>query len=82
MAASVVVNSLGLLLDIFGAAGLFCFGLPSWIPHNKDDLVIDGGNLSEAQDKKPDRNTKWARASLGLLVLGFALQLLSNLLRP
>jgi hypothetical protein len=83
MEMPVIVNAAGLVFDIVGAIGLFVFGLPRWIPHNVEELVIDGGDIDAERDlkPKPDPNTKWARGSLALLVLGFALQLLSNFLR-
>ena len=72
------INSTGLVFDIAGALLLWKYGLPEAI--NKDgsiNLILEQKNSKEvAKGKRYDNMSKIA---LGLLILGFALQLLSNL---
>lgn len=78
MDAAKIVNSVGLLFDIAGAILLFLYGLPKWIPKDGEELILNGGDLSEPQDGPVDTYTWRSRLGLGLLIVGFVLQLLSN----
>ena len=69
-----VVNSAGLVLDIGGVVILFCYGLPAEI--RKEHLLSVGEN--EKQVRKWNHYKRISRLGLGLLVLGFSLQLVSN----
>ena len=80
--SAAIINSVGLFLDIFGVILLFIFGLPS-------RFVSDGpptNTISFGWD--PDSVKQWEKQwnryklvswfALVLLVLGFALQIVSN----
>ncbi len=80
--SAAIINSVGLFLDIFGVILLFIFGLPS-------RFLSDGpptNTLSFGWD--PDSVKQWEKQwnryklvswfALVLLVLGFALQIVSN----
>ena len=60
-----ILNSIGLILDIAGAIMLLFFGAPT-------KGVTYGRTFKDA---------KLEKLGVGLLILGFALQLLSNFLR-
>ena len=72
------INSIGLSLDILGVILLFIFGLPS-------RFVSDGpptNTISFGWDpdsvKQWNRYKFWSGLALGLLILGFVLQMVSN----
>jgi hypothetical protein len=77
VAFSKVLNSIGLFLDIWGAFLLFKFGLPEEIRRSgANALVLEQVDVAEAaKAKRYDRRGKFG---LGLLLVGFVLQLLSN----
>jgi len=72
-----LVNSFGLICDVMGALLVWKYGLPEAISRTGAIHIIaeqsDDDEISKA--KKFDR---WARLGIGLLVLGFILQLASN----
>jgi hypothetical protein len=70
------VNAVGLVMDIVGALLLWQFGLP-------EALARDGGEFlweepTPEGKKKAKRNVRWSRFAIGLIVLGFLLQLASD----
>ena len=74
------VNSAGLALDIVGAYLLFRFGLPAEISRSGAIHVIawERDAASIARARAYDR---WGHTGLGLLMAGFAFQLLSNFIK-
>lgn len=75
------LNSGGLFMDIVGGFLIFIFGLPENI--NRDGAIgIVTGETDEDEKKKGRRYDFCARAGLCLLILGFALQLVSNYVSP
>ena len=74
-----VVNSAGLALDILGVILLFFFGLPSRVSEGPPYLSLGEDPDSTKQRKK--QRKQYERVSwfaLVLLILGFALQMVSN----
>ena len=74
-----VVNSAGLALDILGVILLFFFGLPSRVSEGPPYLSFGEDPDSTKQRKK--QRKRYQRVSwfaLVLLILGFALQMVSN----
>lgn len=71
------VNDLGLVFDIIGATLLFFFGLPADIDR-EGRTIMTSGERDEEEIKKGKRYDCWGRIGLGLLVIGFTLQLASN----
>lgn len=76
------INSLGLVLDIFGVILLFWFGLPSRFvtdgpPTNALSFGWDPDSV-EQWEKKWNRYNCMSWFALVLLVLGFVLQIVSN----
>lgn len=67
------------MFDIFGALLLWRYGLPADVRRDgKYFLVInDGDEVEKAKAKKYDRYSRYA---IILLLTGFTLQLLSNLI--
>jgi hypothetical protein len=85
MPVPTLINSIGLVCDIAGVMMLFYFGPPvlnitrdgyKILPFNPNDEDETRKNKSIA-----DRHDRLSRASLGLLLVGFALQLVSNFLK-
>ena len=73
------INSLGLLLDIFGVILLFSFGLPSRVSEWPPYLSLGSDPDSTKQREKQRKRYKfWSGLALGLLILGFVLQMVSN----
>jgi hypothetical protein len=71
------INSAGLLLDIIGAWLLWRYGLPE--PISKTGAVhLIAEQTDQAEIDKATRYERWARIGMTFLILGFALQLISN----
>ena len=73
------VNSVGLSLDIFGACLIFKYGLPEKIDREGHNQVIVGGT-NEKEIQKAKKYDFWATVGIVCLIIGFALQLVSNFL--
>ena len=74
---SKLVNSLGLLCDIIGAILILKFGLPVTVSRTGAQcLLLEGEDTNEILIAK--RYDRMAKLGLGLLIIGFAFQLLSN----
>lgn len=75
----VLVNSLGLILDIIGAYLLFRFGLPPSIDRTGANHLVGGGTDNEEVEKGKLYDS---RSAIGfeLLIFGFVLQLVSDIL--
>ena len=78
---SSLLNTVGLILDIAGVVLLFFFGLPSDVSGPSGGTLIlwpmgTDGDAHEARKYK--RYHRTARLGLGLLIVGFALQAVSN----
>ena len=71
------VNSAGLLLDILGVVLLYKYGLPEEISRKGTGPTWTYGS-DEKQKKKAKHYDMMSLLALGLLVFGFALQILSN----
>lgn len=74
-----VVNIVGLCLDILGVIIIFIYGLPS-------DVSKDGystftiENPDPIEVKKFNRYKLMSRIGLGLILLGFVVQVISNII--
>ncbi|MBU3259301.1 hypothetical protein KPG71_04660 [Roseovarius sp. PS-C2] len=80
---SETVNTIGLVLDIAGVILLFFFGLPPEVRRGgKSFIILEGSDTPDS--KKEASKAKWfdrtSWLALGLLVLGFGLQIWSNYL--
>ena len=76
-----VINSVGLALDIGGVILLFLFALPSRVSEEPPSELISFGSDPDST-KQWEKQRKWYKfwswLALGLLILGFALQIVSN----
>lgn len=77
MMTSACINDFGLFLDIIGALLVFKFGLPASIDREGYTHIITE-QVNEAEINKARLYDRWGRFGLFLLVVGFALQLISN----
>ncbi len=73
------VNSLGLGLDIVGVVLLFVFGLPDADARKTGETTLRTG-ADERSAIKWRRYKNLSYVALGFLVVGFGLQIISNLL--
>ena len=71
-----LINSIGLLLDVFGVILLFCYGLPPDVDRRRRQFLTWGKD--EEQARKGKRFDRTSRLTLGLLIFGFTLQIISN----
>ena len=77
--SAVIINSVGLFLDIVGVILLFFFGMPSRVSEGPPVL-----SFGEDPDSTKQREKQWkqyqlvSRFAMVLLILGFALQIVSN----
>lgn len=75
-----LVNSLGLGFDIVAVILLWRFGLPA--PIDRTGAVgIAAMRVDTAQIKEGKRYDFWARIGLGLIILGFIVQVVGNWIR-
>ena len=73
------ISSVGLLIDIAGAVLIFLYGLPADVRRTGAVfLCLEQDDVSER--KKAVKYDHLARFGLGLLILGFLIQLVSNFL--
>ena len=72
---SASINSVGLFLDILGVILLFFFGLPSRVSEGPPYLSF-GEDPDSTKQRKRYQRVSWF--ALVLLILGFALQMVSN----
>lgn len=72
-----IVNTVGLALDIVGVVLLFRFGLPPDVRRSGASfLVLEDTDGDEA--RKAHRYDKISWSALGIIVLGFILQIVST----
>ena len=74
---SSIVNSTGLVFDIIGALLIWKFGLPKRI--NRDGhiyLILE--TVDDEEIKLAKKFDFWSGVGIGLLVIGFTLQIISN----
>lgn len=74
---SACINDIGLFLDIIGAVLLFKFGLPASVDREGHIHIITE-QFDEEEIKKGKFYERWGKIGLGLLILGFIFQLVSN----
>ena len=73
-----IISSVGLILDIVGALLIWKYGLPESINRKgMGFLVLE--SVDDEQILKAKRYDRLSKIGLSLLILGFSLQLLSNL---
>ena len=72
-----IVNDLGLIIDIAGALLLFKYGLPADIDRNGHTYRITS-EIDHDEVRKGQLYDRRGKAGLVMLVIGFALQLISN----
>jgi len=74
---STQINSIGLVLDILGALLLIKYGIPPKVDREGHIHLIteqvDGAEIQKARSYD-----RWSTFAILLIILGFALQLLSN----
>jgi hypothetical protein len=73
------INTIGLILDIAGVVLVWRFGLPPRVNRGGASyFMLEETDQDEL--KREARYDRLSRAGLGLVVVGFAIQLLSNFL--
>ena len=77
ISASTLINSFGLLLDIVGVVIIWKYGLPEPLSRTGANHII-AEQSDDAEAAKAARYDRLSMVGLGLLVVGFLLQLLSN----
>jgi hypothetical protein len=73
------INSVGLSVSILGTVLVFFFGIPPKIDRQGHSYLLLEQD-DESEKAKARRYDSWSRTGLVLLILGFALQLVSNFL--
>ena len=80
MSLSNGANSFGLLLDIVGVVLIWRFGLPEPILRSGAKYLITG-MTDEKEKEKAGRFHTLSKVGLGLIIIGFVLQLIGNFLK-
>ena len=80
MAASTIINSLGLLLDIAGVIMVWRYGLPDTLSREGAQYIVTG-QTDQAEKAKAARFDVLSKVGLALIMGGFTLQLISNFLK-
>lgn len=82
MSCSVTISSLGLLLDIIGAVMLYIYGSPIRQETKEGNriLAVNYGTTEQKEERKRvfEKIQRRSRCAIGLLVIGFSLQLIGN----
>jgi len=77
VALAKLLNSGGLVLDICGAILIFRYGLPENVSRaGSSALLLE--QTDDAEIEKAKRYDRLGRIGIGLLILGFVFQLVSN----
>ena len=71
-----LITSFGLLLDIIGVVLIFLFGIPQDVRRSGANYLVWGSDENEI--KKAKRYDLFSYGGLGLLILGFAVQIIGN----
>lgn len=74
-----IVSSTGLVMDIVGVALIFKYGLSADVSETGGTRLVWGGGSEDAR-REYRHYVRMSRVGLGLLMVGFALQLTSNFL--
>lgn len=83
LATEIAFNTIGLILDIVGAMLLFTHGPPPGVLSKKAGTVILWGiGDREQEQRKIDRHIWIGRSAIGLIVVGFMLQLIAPVFPP
>lgn len=77
MTTHVMMNVIGLSLDLFGVILLFFFGIAPMIDV-KGITYRSTGETDMDEVKKSKKYTMISRVGLGMIILGFAFQLIGN----
>ena len=82
MTSGNVVDSIGLILDIAGGLIWFVNALPKWV----EGRAIDGGVVGvvgedDSNSAAEARRIRSSRQGVGVLIVGFVFQLISNFLK-
>lgn len=77
MGTADLINSVGLLFDVVGAFLIFRFGVATIIDTGGRDIVV-GGQIGNEEAAKIYRHKRLSKIGLGLLLFGFILQFISN----
>jgi hypothetical protein len=75
---SVIINSLGLVLDIVGAFLIWKYGLPSSTIGRRGHRTLLICKIDEAETDKAKEYDRNSHFGISFLVIGFILQLVSN----
>ena len=76
-----IINSIGLLLDIFGMVLLFRYGLPENLDRGGRPFTIAANLPDKAEIRKARHHDRMGQLGLALLIAGFLFQLASNFLQ-
>lgn len=83
LATEIAFSTIGLTLDIVGAVLLFTYGPPPGVLSKEAGTVLLWGiDNREQEQRKIDRHIVIGRAAIGLIVVGFMLQLIAQFLPP
>lgn len=74
-----VLQIIGLSLDILGVIGLYFFGLPPDFDRHGQSAII-WNEENEEDKRKGKRYAVLSRLSIGLIILGFGLQIVAAVL--
>lgn len=74
-----ITNAAGLAFDIIGVLLLWKFGLPEFISREGHDYLITE-EINGAEKEKAKKYDKYAKGALIFIVIGFALQFISDFL--
>lgn len=74
-----IINACGLISDIIGVLLLWKFGLPESISREGHDYLVTG-DINESEKEKAKKYDTYAKIALLFIIIGFVLQLISDLL--
>ena len=69
-----IVNTIGLLLDVFGVIIVFKYGWPQPVPY---EIGYDDSPEDQKEKRQAEWHTRYSLAGLGLIVGGFLIQIIA-----
>lgn len=73
-----IINSIGLILNVFGAFLIWKYGLPSETMLLRGASIEIIGPIDKADADKAKEYDRYSHGGFALLVIGFILQIISN----
>jgi len=76
-----IINNIGLVGDIIGVVLVFRYAVSPLVKEEDINLIVASAEAVQKLEKKQRKYTKRAKIGVGFMVIGFTLQIVSNLVK-